>query len=73
MIAKDKLLHFIVGSFISFPLILLFNYYGLIISILIFAAKEIIYDYALGKGNMEVLDFVYSCVPAIKFIILYNL
>jgi hypothetical protein len=69
-IPKDKLLHFFLGSLISFPLILLFGFYGFLISIIIFAGKEIIWDKIFKKGTPEIMDFIYSIIPAIMFIII---
>ena len=71
-IAHDKLLHFFWGSLIAFPLIYLFNIHGFILSLIIFLAKEIIYDKLMGKGNPEILDFIFSCIPSILFIIIKN-
>ena len=68
-IAKDKLEHFFLATFISFILINLFLYYGFIIAILIFAGKEIIYDKIMGKGKAELMDFVYGAIPAILILI----
>ena len=69
-IPHDKLLHFFWGSLISFPLIYIFDIYGFILSLIIFAAKEIIYDKCMGKGNPEVLDFIFSSIPAVLYIII---
>ncbi len=69
-IPKDKLLHFFLGSLISYPLILLMGFYGFIISIIIFAAKEIIWDKFYKKGTLEIMDFIYSIIPAIMFILI---
>jgi hypothetical protein len=69
-IQQDKLLHFLYGALISFPLIFFFNITGFIISAIIFAAKEIIHDKILKRGNPEVMDFLYSLAPAILFLIM---
>jgi len=69
-IPHGKLLHFFWGSLISFPLIYIFDIYGFILSLIIFAAKEIIYDKCMGKGNPEVLDFIFSSIPAVLYIII---
>ena len=69
-IQHDKLLHFLYGTLISFPLIFFFNITGFIISSIIFAAKEIIYDKILKRGNPEIIDFLYSLAPAILFLIM---
>ena len=69
-IPQDKLLHFFWGSLISFPLIYIFDIYGLLLSLIIFAAKEIIYDKYMSKGNPEILDFIFSSIPAVLYIII---
>ena len=71
-IAHDKLLHFFWGSLASFPLIYIFDIYGFILSLVLFGAKEIIYDKCMSKGNPEVFDFVFSSIPAVLYIILKN-
>ena len=70
-IQKDKLLHYVAGSTISFPLILLFGLYGFAVSALIFAAKEIVVDYLYKAGTMDYKDFLWSLAPALKFLIFY--
>tara|TARA_R110002012_G_scaffold289435_4_gene482529 strand:+ start:7432 stop:7671 length:240 start_codon:yes stop_codon:yes gene_type:complete len=70
-IQKDKLLHYLAGSVISFPLILFFGLYGFAVSFLIFAAKEIIYDHLLKLGTLDHEDFLWSLAPALKFLIFY--
>ncbi len=71
-IEHDKLLHFFYGTLISFPLILFFGNIGFLISLVIFAAKEIVYDKIMAKGNADIMDFLYSALPAIMFLILKN-
>ena len=73
-IPNDKLLHFFWGGITAFQMVYLFSVNGFFISILIYGLKEIIYDWYLGKGNPEVLDFVYSSVPAVFYLVLsFNL
>ena len=68
----DKLLHFFYGALISFPLIILFGNIGFLVSLVIFAAKEIVYDKIMIKGNADIMDFLYSALPAVMFLILKN-
>ena len=68
-VAHDKLLHFFWGAIISFFLMNISIIIGFIASLIIFAAKEIVYDAYLKKGNPELLDFVFSAVPAFMFLI----
>ena len=69
-IKHDKLLHFFYGSIISFISVLIFGVNGLWITVAIAAAKEIIWDYLMKKGNAELLDFVYTIIPAAMLFIL---
>ena len=72
-IQKDKLLHFFYGTILSFLFIIVFGIKGLLIVVVIAAAKELIYDWYMGKGNAEFNDFVFTCIPVIMFLILkYN-
>ena len=72
-IEKDKLLHFFYGTILSFIFIIVFGIKGLWIVVFIAAAKELIYDWYMGKGNAEFKDFVFTCAPVIMFLILkYN-
>jgi len=70
-IPKDKLLHFFYGAILSFIFLFLIGVNGLWLTVIIAAAKELVYDLYLGKGNPEVLDFVYTCVPAGMFLIMH--
>jgi hypothetical protein len=69
---QDKLLHFFYGALISFPLIVFFDNIGFLISLVIFAAKEVIYDKIVIKGKPDMMDFLYSALPAVMFLILKN-
>jgi hypothetical protein len=72
-IPKDKLLHFFYGAILSFIFIIVFGIKGLWLVVIIAAAKELIYDWYMGKGNPEFNDFVFTCIPVIMFLILkYN-
>ena len=70
-IKHDKLLHFFYGSMISFVSVLIFGINGLCITVAIAAAKEIIWDYLMKKGNPEILDFIFTIIPAAMLLILY--
>jgi hypothetical protein len=73
MIKLDKLKHFFWGAIIGFPLVMLFGIYGLIVCGIFYALKEIVYDKLLGKGNPEIMDWVYGIVPVIlETILLYS-
>jgi hypothetical protein len=69
LIPIDKLKHFLYGTVISFVLININPYYGFGLAVLIFGAKEIIYDKLMKKGNCEFMDFVYGLIPAILLLI----
>lgn len=72
-IAKDKLLHFFWGAVMSFCLICMFDIIGFVISLIIPAVKEIYYDKYLGKGNCEFMDYIYSIIPTIMFILIKHI
>ena len=43
------------------------------ITVVVAAAKEIVYDWYLGKGTLEFNDFAVTCLPALMFLIIeYN-
>lgn len=71
MIAKDKLLHFFFGFVITWISCIILMYvkmptiYGLLLSVVVGAAKEIVWDKILGKGKMEAMDFVFTCIGGI--------
>ena len=69
---KDKLLHFFYGSIISFLSIIIFGINGLWINVVIAAAKEIVYDGLMKKGTIDFYDFVFTCIPSLMYLILYN-
>ena len=69
-IPNDKLLHFFWGGISAFPLVYFFSIYGFIFSVTLYAAKELIYDWWMQKGNPEFADFIYSIVPATFYLIL---
>ncbi|MDB4245977.1 hypothetical protein N9824_00370 [bacterium] len=69
-IGKDKLAHFFSASLLLFVLLLLFNDAIAISIVLLTAAyKELINDKLLKRGNPETLDFVYSSLPCLFYII----
>ena len=72
-IREDHKKHLIVGVFTGFPMVLLFGNIGGLIAICLYGLKEVVYDKILDKGNMEFLDFIYSCIPVIQILIIYNL
>jgi hypothetical protein len=71
-INKDKLLHFFYGSIISFLSIVIFGINGLWINVVIAAAKEIVYDGLMKKGTVDFYDFIFTCIPSLMYLILYN-
>ena len=72
-IPNDKLLHFFYGTILSFVGFLLLGDIALVIVAAIAAAKELIWDKAMGKGNCEIADFIYTTAPAIMMLILKSL
>ena len=70
-IKHDKLLHFFYGTIISFIGVGAFGLQGLWLTVIIGAWKELIYD--KQHGTPDIWDFVWTILPAIMFIILYNI
>ena len=68
----DHKAHFIVGVLSGFPMVLLFGNIGGLIAIIIYAIKELVHDKLLGKGNMEFLDWLYSSIPVLFYLIIKN-
>ena len=46
---------------------------ALVIVAAIAAAKELVWDKALGKGNCEMADFIYTSAPAVMMLIIKSL
>ena len=75
-IPQDKKLHFALSTFISIvcmgaaDIINISVWYGFFAVVLILASKELIWDWALGKGTPEWMDFIYGLVPAVIILIL---
>ena len=72
-IAIDKKAHLIIGVLTGFPMVLLFGNIGGLIAIIIYGLKELVYDKLLGKGQMELLDWWYTCIPVIQLLIIHNI
>ena len=70
-IKHDKLLHFFYGTVISFIGVGIFGLWGLTLTALVGAWKELVYD--KKHGTPDIWDFVWTISPAIMFIILYNI
>lgn len=61
VIQKDKLLHFIAGTYIFMFSALFFQLWGaLLIVSIVGAVKEVYYDKVLDKGTPEFVDFLYT-------------
>ncbi len=60
-IQKDKLLHFITGTYLFMIAALFLQLWAaLLIVAIVGAAKEIYYDKVLDKGTPELADFLYT-------------
>ena len=70
-IKHDKLLHFFYGNIISFIGVGIFGLWGLTLTALVGAWKELVYD--KQHGTPDIWDFVWTITPALMFIILYNI
>jgi hypothetical protein len=69
-IPKDKLAHFFGGS-VLFTISMLFftDLQSTVITVLIAAAKEVIWDGLMRKGTVDFKDFVFSVMPVIFYFI----
>lgn len=73
-IGKDKLAHFFSASLLLFVLLLFLNdAIAISVVLLTAASKELINDKLLKKGNPETLDFIYSSLPCLFYIINTNI
>jgi len=72
-VPNDKLLHFFYGTILSFVGFLLLGDGALIVVSAIAAAKELVWDKALGKGNCEMADFIYTVAPTVMMLIVKQL
>ncbi len=68
-VPNDKLLHFFYGTILSFIGFTLVGDGTLVVVAAIAAAKELVWDKAMGKGNCEMADFIYTTVPAVMMLI----
>lgn len=84
-IPKDKKDHVLLGMFVGYPLMILgyiIDFYfnidfmfitGGLFAVLLVGLKEIIHDGILGKGNVELWDFIASAIPILFPLITYAL
>lgn len=81
-IPKDKKDHVLLGMIVGYPLqfvgiildILFIDIFFIIASvaaILIVAAKEIVHDWLMKKGNPEWWDFIASAIPILATMCIY--
>ncbi len=63
-IPQDKLLHFFYGTLMAAPLVALTNPLISLAAIIGVAFGKELYDDLSGNGNIEVLDAVFTIVPA---------
>ena len=75
-IPQDKKIHFALSTFISIvfmgaaDIINISVWWGFFAVVLILASKELIWDWALGNGTPEWMDFVAGIIPAVAILIL---
>jgi len=75
----DKLLHFYVGSWISFLSFVFLGFEAMIgITVIVAGAKEIVWDKIMEKGTPSLWDFVMSVLPmlfiiGVRSLILFDL
>lgn len=67
-VGRDKLEHFYSGALGFYIFYMIFNdVFATTIVSLVALLKEIYNDLILGKGNPEVLDFIFTCMPIIAY------
>lgn len=64
-IPHDKLLHFFYGTLMAAPLVAFTNPLISLAAIIIIALGKELYDDLSGKGNIEVMDVVFTIAPVI--------
>ena len=69
----DHKAHLIVGVVTGFPLVLLFGNIGGLVALATYALKELVHDKILLRGKMEFMDWLYSSIPTLQLLIIYNL
>jgi len=72
LIRSDYKAHLIIGLISGFPMVLFFGNIGGLIAIIIYTLKEVVYDKLLNRGNMELLDWIYSSIPVLFYLIIHN-
>ena len=72
-VPNDKLLHFFYGTILSFVGFILLGDGALVVVAAMAAAKELVWDKVMKKGNCEMADFIYTVVPAIMMLIIKSL
>lgn len=71
MIARDKQLHFLAGAAIAALFIFCAGpVWSLIAAAAAGAAKEVVWDGWMGRGTVELADFVWTVAGAVPFILL---
>lgn len=68
----DKFLHFIVGGVMALILVPLFGSLGFISVVVVAAAKEVLHDKLLKKGNCEFMDFIWTIIPALIIYLVFE-
>ena len=72
-IKKDKILHFIAGTYIFMISAIFVNLWmSLLIVAIIGAFKEWVYDKALNKGTPEVLDFLFTLLGGVLTFVIFK-
>lgn len=64
-IPHDKLLHFFYGTLMAAPLVAFTSPLISLAAIIVIALGKELYDDLSGKGNIEVMDVVFTIAPVI--------
>lgn len=65
----DKLLHFFFGSVVFYLFLFIFNPVVALVANIIIAAGKEVYDYKSKKGQFEIMDFIFTILTAVLYMI----
>lgn len=63
----DKLLHFFFGSVVFYLFLFIFNPVVALVANIIIAAGKEVYDYKSKKGQFEIMDFIFTILTAVLY------
>lgn len=67
---EDKLKHFYIGSFVLFICLCFFSMWWSFLIVSLVAITKEIFDYISKKGTPEFLDFLFTILPSILYLLI---